>query len=90
MRIMLLGFAASLGLLASQPPAQAIGCFTGAMAGGVAGHMAGHGILGAIGGCIAGHQYHKYQLKQDDMQTRDQYIAAQKQQNPNYKSPWTD
>jgi hypothetical protein len=44
-------------------PANAIGCFSGGLAGAVAGHMAHHGVLGAIGGCVAGHEYHKHQKK---------------------------
>jgi hypothetical protein len=40
------------------------------VAGAVAGHLAHHGVLGAIGGCIAGHEYHKHQQRED---TRDQY-----------------
>jgi hypothetical protein len=57
----------------SYAPAHAIGCLTGGMAGAVAGHMAHHGVLGAIGGCIAGHQYNKHQKR----------TAAQRQSNVN-------
>jgi hypothetical protein len=41
-------------LLLVPAPASAAGCIAGAVAGGVAGHLAHHGILGALGGCIAG------------------------------------
>jgi hypothetical protein len=49
--------------LAWQPQAQAIGCISGGLAGAVAGHMVHHGVLGAIGGCVAGHSYNKHQRK---------------------------
>ncbi|WP_315919622.1 hypothetical protein [Mesorhizobium sp. SP-1A] len=43
--------------------AGAVGYISGAVAGGVAGHYAGHhGVLGAMGGCIAGHELHKKQM----------------------------
>jgi hypothetical protein len=63
-----------VGLAASAPQAQAIGCFSGAVAGGVAGHYAGHHtILGAIGGCAVGHhlavaQKRKRQQEQQQLQ----------------------
>jgi uncharacterized protein YcfJ len=77
----------SSSLLAT-PPAHAIGCFSGAMAGAVAGHMAGHGILGAIGGCFAGHAYHKHQLNQQAYQTRDDYVRQRQQADPTFQDPW--
>lgn len=44
--------AASLAGIGS---AEARGCIRGAIVGGVAGHYAGHhGVIGAVGGCIAG------------------------------------
>lgn len=49
--------------LAWQPQAQAIGCLSGGLAGAVAGHMAHHGVLGAVGGCVAGHAYKKHQQR---------------------------
>jgi hypothetical protein len=62
------------------PPAQAVGCFTGAVAGAVAGHYAGHhAVLGAIGGCIAGHHLRKVQQekKQEQQQTNQPPAAPQ-------------
>ncbi len=57
---MALSLAAASSLTAT--PAQAIGCLSGAVAGGVAGHYAGHhGVIGAIGGCIAGRHLHNVQ-----------------------------
>jgi hypothetical protein len=55
--------ALTIGIIAGgySMPARAVGCFTGGLAGAVAGHMAHHGVLGAVGGCIAGHAYHKHQ-----------------------------
>lgn len=74
----------SLALLAivacvGNSPAYAIGCFSGGVAGGVAGHLAHHGILGAIGGCIAGHEYHKHQLRQQDLQDQGSYQRRQQE-----------
>jgi fructose-specific phosphotransferase system IIC component len=59
MRYALLSAAAILSLTIASSTAQVIGCLSGAAAGALAGHMAGHGILGAVGGCIAGHQWHR-------------------------------
>jgi uncharacterized membrane protein YebE (DUF533 family) len=62
MRTRLLTIGTALGLLGLgyTAPANAVGCITGGAAGAVAGHMAHHGVLGAVGGCIAGHEYHKH------------------------------
>lgn len=57
--------------------------------GAVGGHLAGHGILGAIGGCIAGHEWHKHQLRQQDLQDRQNYVNQRRQQDPNYRDPWS-
>ncbi len=57
--------------------ARAIGCISGGLAGGVAGHMAHHGVLGALGGCIAGHEYNKHQ----------QRAASQNQNAAPYQPP---
>ena len=59
--ITLLSFA---GFVGWNTQANAIGCISGGLAGAVAGHMAHHGVLGAIGGCVAGHEYHKHQKRQ--------------------------
>ena len=52
----------SLVLLAITPStASAKGCLRGAAAGAVAGHYAHHhAVLGAMGGCAAGHMYYKH------------------------------
>ena len=76
----------SLG--AVNPPAHAIGCLSGGAAGALAGHMAGHGVLGAIGGCIAGHQWHKHQVNKQSLQNTQVYDAQRKAADPNYQSPW--
>jgi uncharacterized protein YcfJ len=74
--------------------AEAVGCISGGLAGGAAGHMAGHTILGALGGCVAGHLYHKHQLSQQDLQNKQAYDAAQnraatttRSQYPNQYTP---
>jgi len=84
------GMVFALGLVAANSEAQAIGCLSGGAAGALAGHMAGHGVLGAIGGCIAGHVWKKHQLNEDALQSREQYDAARRAQNPSYRSPWTN
>jgi len=76
----------SLGALS--PSANAIGCLSGAAAGALAGHYAGHGVLGALGGCIAGHQWHKHQVTQQGLQNTATYDAQRRAADPNYKSPW--
>jgi outer membrane lipoprotein SlyB len=77
-----------LGLGAATPPVYALGCLSGAAAGALAGHMAGHGVLGAIGGCVAGHEYHKHQLREQDLRSPDAYDARRRQYDPNYQSPF--
>jgi hypothetical protein len=77
-----------LGLGGTAPRAYAIGCLSGGAAGALAGHMAGHGVLGALGGCIAGHQWHKHQLRQQDLQSSGAYDARRRQYDPNYQSPY--
>jgi outer membrane lipoprotein SlyB len=77
-----------LGLAVATPPAHAIGCLSGAAAGALAGHMAGHGVLGAVGGCIAGHKWHKHKLREQDLQSTAAYDARRKQYDPNYQSPY--
>ena len=90
MRYALIAAAAVLGLTAAIPSANAIGCLSGGAAGALAGHMAGHGVLGAIGGCIAGHQWHKHQMSQKAMQNQQDYVRSRQQQDPNYRNPWQD
>lgn len=69
MRLSLLG--AALLALAFSTPANAIGCFSGAVAGGIAGHVAHHGVLGAIGGCVAGHEYNKHLQRQQELEQQN-------------------
>lgn len=61
---------ASVGLALS-PPAHAVGCLSGGVAGAVAGHMMHHGVLGAVGGCIAGHEYNKHQQRAAESRRSD-------------------
>lgn len=88
MRKTVLGGVMLAGLALSSSQAYAIGCLSGGAAGALAGHMAGHGVLGAIGGCIAGHQWHKHQLRQQDLESTSAYEARRKQYDPNYQSPY--
>jgi len=60
MKTKVIAVAAVLGVVAWgswSPPANAAGCFKGALIGGLAGHFAGHGILGAGAGCLVGRHY---------------------------------
>lgn len=53
----------------SLPAAQAKGCIKGAIVGGVAGHYAGHhGVIGAMGGCVAGRHLANEKAKQQQQQ----------------------
>src|SRR5882757_4220786 len=88
MRYALIATAAVLGLAAAMPAADAIGCLSGGAAGALAGHMAGHGVLGAIGGCIAGHEWRKHQLREQDLQSQGAYDARRRQYDSDYRSPW--
>lgn len=90
MRHALLLAAAILGLAITSSTVQAVGCLSGAAAGALAGHMAGHGVLGAMGGCIAGHQWHKHTVRQQDLQNQQDYVRRRQQFDPNYKDPWPD
>lgn len=90
MRHALLSIAVILGLAISSPAAQAIGCLSGGAAGALAGHMAGHGILGAVGGCIAGHEWHKHTVRQQDLQNQQDYVRRRQQYDPSYKDPWQE
>jgi hypothetical protein len=88
MRRILFTIVTLFSLAAISPPAHAIGCLSGAAAGALAGHMAGHGVLGAVGGCIAGHQWHKHKVTQQGLQNTSAYDAQRRAADPNYKSPW--
>jgi outer membrane lipoprotein SlyB len=90
MRHALIPAAVVLGLAITSSAAQAIGCLSGAAAGALAGHMAGHGVLGALGGCIAGHEWHKHTVRQQDLQNEQDYVKRRQQYDPSYKDPWQD
>jgi hypothetical protein len=77
-----------LGVGVATSPAHAISCLSGGAAGALAGHMAGHGVLGAIGGCIAGHEWQKHQLREQDLQSQGAYDARRRQYDSGYRSPW--
>jgi uncharacterized membrane protein YebE (DUF533 family) len=64
MRVPLILFTAACIGFGYTSRADAIGCLSGGAAGAVAGHMAHHGVLGAVGGCVAGHEYNKHQKRQ--------------------------
>jgi outer membrane lipoprotein SlyB len=88
MRISIFAAVVLLVLATGTRPGHAIGCLSGAAAGALAGHMAGHAVLGAASGCIAGHEWHKHQLRQQDLQSPAAYDARRKQYDPNYQSPF--
>ena len=79
---------ATVGFASLGPSAHAIGCLSGGAAGALAGHMAGHGVLGAIGGCIAGHEWRKHRMRQEDLQDQGAYEQRRRQYDPGYRSPW--
>ena len=81
-----IGLGAGLG--AGSPPVHAIGCLSGGAAGALAGHMAGHGVLGALGGCLAGHQWHKHQVSKRNLSDTQAYDAQRRAADPSYQSPW--
>ena len=88
MRVTLFAVLTMLSLAVTSPKALEIGCLSGGAAGALAGHMAGHGVLGAIGGCVAGHEWHKHKLRQQDLQSQGAYDTRRQSEDPNYKSPW--
>ena len=62
-------------------PVEAKGCIKGAIVGGVAGHYAGrHGVLGAVGGCIAGRKLANdaEKRKLEEQQQRQDYNQPSK------------
>ena len=79
---------AMLSLVVVNPKAHSGWLPLGGAAGALAGHMAGHGVLGAAGGCIAGHEWHKHQLRQQDLQNQKAYNTRRQSDDPNYKNPW--
>lgn len=88
MRTVIFVIATVLGLSVFNPSAHAIGCLSGGAAGALAGHMAGHGVLGAIGGCIAGRSWHNHKLRQQDLENQDAYDARRRSYDPDYRSPY--
>jgi uncharacterized protein YcfJ len=71
--------AALFAIVGASSQAQAIGCISGGAAGAVAGHYAGHhAVIGALGGCVAGHELHKKQVA-------DKKIKQQQEQQPEVK-----
>jgi hypothetical protein len=88
MRPVLIIAAALLGFMSFSPPARAIGCLSGGAAGALAGHMAGHGVLGAIGGCIAGRAWHNHQMREQDLRDQHAYEQRRREYDRNYNSPW--
>jgi len=88
MRLVVILTAGLLGFGAWSPSADAIGCLSGGAAGALAGHMAGHGVLGAIGGCIAGHAWHNRQMREQDLRDRRAYELRRRQYDPGYQNPW--
>lgn len=89
MRKVLVALVAVLPFAVAAPPAGAVGCFSGAVAGAIGGHMMHHGVLGAVGGCIAGHEWHKHEVSKQGLQSRENYVRARQQQDPNYHDPWS-
>ena len=77
-----------MSLAAAAPSAHAIGCLSGGAAGALAGHMAGHGVLGALGGCVAGHQWHKRQLVGRTTRIHKATTQDVRQSDPSYRSPY--
>ena len=63
-KIIPLALSAAMMMTAAPSQVMAKGCLRGMVAGGVAGHYAGHhAVLGAMGGCVAAHEYYKHKAK---------------------------
>ena len=88
MRSLMITAAAILSFTMISPPARAIGCLSGGAAGALAGHMAGHGVLGALGGCVAGHEWRKHRMRDQDLQDQRAYEQRRRQYDRDYRSPW--
>ena len=88
MRSLIVASVLLLGSGMMTPPAHAVGCLSGGAAGALTGHMAGHGVLGALGGCVAGHASKKHQLRQQDYQSYQNYDAGRRRYDPDYRSPY--
>jgi hypothetical protein len=50
--------------------------------------MAGHGILGALGGCIAGRAWHNHTMREQDLQNQQDYVKRRQQYDPSFQNPW--
>jgi uncharacterized protein YcfJ len=76
MQFAMLAVALSAASFAAQ--VQAAGCMKGAVVGGVAGHYVGkgHAVLGAAGGCIAGHHMASEKAKEDALARQHAQQAA--------------
>ena len=48
--------------------------------------MAGYGVLGAVGGYVAAHEWQKHQLREQDLQSSGAYDARRGQYDPNYRA----
>ncbi|MFL5283565.1 MAG: hypothetical protein ACJ8AW_21885 [Rhodopila sp.] len=75
-RILLASTALVFAGVATPRPSYAVGCISGGLAGAAAGHMVHHGVLGAIGGCIAGHEYHKHSQQGANRTQSDQDYSS--------------
>jgi uncharacterized protein YcfJ len=64
-------------MLFAEQSANAIGCLSGGAAGAVAGHYAHHhAVLGAMGGCIAGHELNKHNKAKADAKAQHDATMA--------------
>ncbi len=67
--------AVGVAVPATSVTVQAKGCIKGMIVGGVAGHLAGHGVVGALGGCVAGHEMAKAAAKKKLEEQRQNRVA---------------
>jgi len=79
MRLFSIVVISALGIGFANSPSYAIGCISGGLAGAAAGHLVHHGVLGAVGGCIVGHEHHKHEMERQ-VQTQ-QYNPDQSSTN---------
>ena len=78
-------FAAAIWLLTVHQPANAKGCFEGAMLGGIAGHMKHHTFLGIFGGCAGGiyvHHLYSEWKKAHPNGTMNDFVSTNKDHLP--------
>ena len=87
MRISIFAAVVLLVLAMGTRPGHAIGCLSGPLL--VPWQaIAGHAVLGAASGCIAGHEWHKHQLRQQDLQPLPPTMPGASKYDPNYQSPF--